>query len=428
MKKAQIIVCLIAAAILLMPLPVRGAEVCAVPGSDAPDFAAEAVYLLDIATGRVLYEKSADEPLFPASTTKIMTAMLLLEYADINEVVTVGEEITRIGPNSSTAKLKVGNSLTVAELVYAMMLPSGNDAAYTAAVYVAGKVTGNNNMDIDEALSLFAGLMNSRAWTMGAVNTNFVVPDGYHDPGHVSTARDLALITLEARKNHFLQEVVSAAEYHWQGIRWPNTNQLINPDNTLAFYPWATGFKTGYTGSAGHCLVATARGDGRELLGVLLKSTQAQRWLDARNLLEYGFNSWQNYAMLVEDRQIFMVPVTGQRRGEPEYAEIIAGGTFSDLFHVDQIARLELDFDWAKGVVQEGEGLVLRAPIREGEVLGLAIISLDGVILAEIEMISAYEIKGFNWWLLVGVGAGSIGLIAILMKKRRKKPRRYIHH
>lgn len=415
MRIMRYILCTIALALVFSGF-VQGADL----PQDGPELAAEAAFLTDVSTGKVLYEKNPDQPLFPASTTKIITALLLLEYAELDEVVTVGEEIKRIGPNSSTAKLKVGNKLTVAELVYAIMLPSGNDAAYTAAVYTARKASGIEQMGISEALTVFAELMNSRARELGAANTNFVVPDGYHDPDHISTARDLAMITLEARNNQFLREAVATTEYHWQGVRWFNTNMLLHSEFPNAYFPWATGFKTGYTGNAGHCLVATASGGGREILAVLLNSTKDQRWPEARNLLEYGFDSWQNYAMLVEGRQIFMVPVNGQRRGEPEYMEILAGGTFSDLFHVDQIPRLELTYNWEEDAVGGGDGLTLRAPIKKGEILGLAVISLDGIVLAEVSMVAAYDVKSYNWLLLAGASAVLFLLLLLIIPRRRK--------
>jgi len=389
-----------------------------------PELTAEAAFLMDVSSGKVLYSKNADKPLFPASTTKIMTALLLLEYTELDEVVVVGEEINRIGPGSSTAKLKIGDRLTVAELVYALMLPSGNDAAYTTAVFVAKKVSGIEQMYIDQALEVFADMMNDRARELGALNTNFVVPDGYHTSAHVSTARDMALITQEAGKNQFIREVVKTPEYFWQGNRWGNTNRLLQQDYPQAYYPWGTGFKTGYTPQAGHCVVLTASGGGRDILGVILKSTSDQRWPDARKLLEYGFKSWRNYEMLVKGRQVFMAPVNGQRKGEPEMVKIVAGGTFVDLFHEQQVARIDLTFDWARGVVDTKEtGLVLNTPIRSGQILGFAVISLDGKVLAEIELVAAHGVKGFNWW-LPGGGAFAFIMILIFISRFRKKPGR----
>lgn len=419
MKKLRWIVCLVIIT-AFVPKAALASEVCGLPEAEDLELAAEAGYLVDVSTGKILFAKNPDQPLFPASTTKIMTALLLLEHAELNEVITVGEEINRIGFDSSTADIAVGDRLTAAEMIYALMLPSGNDAAYTTAVYVARKASGIEQMNIDQAIQVFVDLMNSRARELGAKHTNFAVPDGYHTPGHVSTARDLALITLEAYKHEFLREVAGSPEYYWQGNRWPNTNRLLRRDYPEEYYPWATGFKTGYTPEAGFCVVSTASGGGRELVGVVLNSTRFAVWQDTRALLEYGFNSWTHYAMLVEGRQIFTVPVSGQRRGQPDMVKILAGETYAGLFNVRQIPRLELSFDWARGVLKTGEqGLILNAPIRKGQNLGNAVITLDGEVLAEVEMVAAHAVKGFNWW-LPGGGLALLVVVVVLAIRRKR--------
>jgi D-alanyl-D-alanine carboxypeptidase (penicillin-binding protein 5/6) len=409
---------MIATALLL---PVRAAAAAVLPAEPASELAAEAACLLDVATGKTLYEKNADKALAPASTTKILTALLLLETAELGEVVQVGKEIYRIGPDSSVAKLKTGDRLTVAELVYALILPSGNDAAYTAAVFVGRRFSGFEHMDIDEALKTFVGMMNRRAKELGAVNSNFVVPDGYDTPGHVSTARDLAIITMVAGKNDFLRQVAASSEYHWQGIRWDNTNRLLQQDYPNAYYPWATGFKTGYTERAGHCLVATAEGGGRELVGVILKSTGGRRWVDMRWLLEYGFHCWQHYTMFVEGRQIFSVPVTNLW-GQRQAVKILAAGSWSDLLSQQQISSLELRFNWVPGIVDSRqEGVALKAPICKGQVVGKAVITLENEILGEVDMIAAHGVATYYWW-LPALCVFLLVLLAAVIFSRRKRP------
>ena len=418
MKKGRAIFAIIIAVVLLQP--VRAGAVAVLTAEPKAELAAEAVCLLDVATGKTLYEKNADKALAPASTTKILTALLLLETADLNEVVQVGKEIYRIGPDSSVAKLKVGHRLTVAELVYALILPSGNDAAYTAAVFVGRRVSGCEHMNIDEALKAFVCMMNRRAKELGAMNSNFVVPDGYDTPGHVSTARDLALITMAARKNDFLRQVVATAEYHWQGIRWGNTNRLLQQDYPNAYYPWATGFKTGYTERAGHCLVATAEGNGRELVGVILKSTRGRRWLDMRWLLEYGFNCWQHYTMFIEGRQIFTVPVT-DLRGQSLMVKILAAGSWSDLLSLQEISSLELKFNWVSGIVDSRqEGVALKAPLCKGQVVGKAVITLENEIIGEVDMIAANGVATYYWW-LPALGVFLLALLAAVIISRRRR-------
>ncbi len=424
MNKLKYILCIVLVT-LSVPRGAMASELCGLPGIEEMELVSEAAFLLDRGTGKVLYETNADLLLYPASTTKIMTALILLENARLNEIIVVGEEINRIGYDSSTAKLKVGDRLTVADMVYALMLPSGNDAAYSTAVFVARRVSGFELMEIDQAVALFTEMMNQRAKELGATHTNFAGPDGYHCPEHVSTARDLALITQAALEQKFLCQVVSAKDYYWQDKRWVNTNRMLSQDYPDEYYPWATGFKTGYTPQAGNCFVFTASGGGRDLLGVTLNAPKGRIWRDARTLLEYGFGAWQYYAMLVEGRQIFSVPIRGQRRGQPDMLQILAGGTYSDLHHVADIRRLELDFEWTQGVVQSDEpGLVLKAPIQEGQVLGLAVICLDGEKLAEVEMVAAYGVEAYSWLLPASaIALGSaIVLLLIILGKGKSKP------
>lgn len=386
----------------------------------AQELAAEAAFLLDVGTGKVLFEKNPDLPLPPASTTKILTALLLVETADLREVVSVGEEIGRIGPDSSVAKLKIGDRLTVAELVYALLLPSGNDAAYTAAVFVARRLSGFENMDVDKALAIFVRQMNLRAQELGAKNSNFLVPDGYDTPGHTATARDLALITLAAKENDFLAQAAATIEYHWQGIRWLNTNRLLQQDYPQAYYPWATGFKTGYTDKAGHCLVATAQGGGRELVGVILKSSQEQRWPDSRWLLEYGFSQWKNYSAFTQGRQVFTVPVS-LLWGREQTVKVLAGESWSDLLSLEQIRDLELTFQWRKGIIDHAqEGLAFKAPLRPGQVLGQAIISCGGQVLGEVDLIAAAWVGAGYYW-LPSLGIALLASLAVFLARRRRK-------
>lgn len=408
--------------LLVVALLVGTGEAQAASRAPAPEeLTAEAAILLDVETTKILFEKNADQTMPPASTTKILTALMLLENADVGEVVVVGEEVGKIGPDSSVAKIKPGDRLTVAELVYALFLPSGNDAAYTAAVYVGRRISGFEQLAIDKAVDVFVDLMNKRAKELGAVNSNFVVPDGYDTPGHESTARDLALIALAAIENDFLRQVAATPEYHWQGRRWGNTNRLLRQEYPDAYYPWATGLKTGYTGNAGHCLVATARGGGREQIGVVLKSDKKGRWADIRCLLEYGFNGWKQYTMFVQGREIFTVPVKGLLGSKR--VKILAAEGWSDLLSVEQIDSLELDYRWRRGVVSAREkGLALKVPIRKGQVVGIVVISLEGEVLGEVEMVAAASVGMAYLW--VPALGGILALLAVLIFRARRPPAR----
>jgi D-alanyl-D-alanine carboxypeptidase (penicillin-binding protein 5/6) len=237
--------------------------------------------------------------LYPASTTKILTALVTLENEDLDDVVAVGDEIALLRPDASKAGLQVGQEVTVRELLYALMLPSGNDAAYTLAVEVARETSGES-MNSKEALSFFAAMMNQRAMELGAKNSHFENPDGYHSPEHYSTAYDMALIARAAMQNNFFRQVVQTPAYQGhsvsdsQGreIMWANTNRLLN-ENDPFYYSGATGIKTGHTTQAGYCLVASASRRDTNLIAVVLNSTATGVWAESARLLDYGFSQAQ---------------------------------------------------------------------------------------------------------------------------------------
>lgn len=418
MQKLHKLTCLIGLLLLLLPSIAQG-------GIDflelGPALTAESAILLDLTTGKVLHEKNADRLLYPASTTKILTALLLVEHVQPDDAIIAGDEVNRLGPQSSVAGIEAGNRLTAEELVYGLMLPSGNDAAYTAAVLVARRVTGNDELGITDSLAYFQEMMNERARELGATNTNFVVPDGYHHPDHMTTARDLALISLEAVKHQLIMESAATLEYQWQGISWPNTNRMLDPEYSQGYYPQATGLKLGYTPQAGHCVVATASADGRDLLMVVMNSTVEERWQDSHSLLDYGFESWQQHQVLVQGRQVGTISVQGQLPWETRTLDVVASETYEDLLHLQQIDDIQLGIDWNEDVLDSGQkDVTLQAPIRRGQVLGTAIVSLEGEVLAEVEVVAARSVKTFTWWLpLVGILLAAVVMTIVVLNRRK---------
>lgn len=237
----------------------------------------------------VLYEENARQMLYPASTTKILTALLVIEHVDLDEIVTVGDEICMVGTDGSRAGLKTGEQIAIRDLLAGLLLPSGNDAAYTLAVQTARRTSGNHSMNSREAVSCFAEMMNRRARQIGANNSHFVNPDGYHDEQHYTTAFDMALIAREAMKKSIFQEIVNKKSHRMPGKNgiWENTNQLLDPESPY-YYPASTGIKTGYTKPAGYCLVSSADIEGKGLIAVVLNSSKDGQWKDSIQLLEYG--------------------------------------------------------------------------------------------------------------------------------------------
>lgn len=255
-----------------------------------------ALVVYDVTANKTVFAKNENRRISVASTTKLMTCLVALRYVSPDEVFTVGKEIEMRKPNSSVALLSEGHKLKLRTLIAALLLPSGNDAAYTVAVNVAKLHSGNSRLGNEEAVKYFCSLMNDYAKELGCKNTSFVNPEGWDDSNHYSTADDMKLIALEAMKNVFItstakisQDRFTFASGHW--IDWKNTNELINKNSTY-YYKYATGLKTGTTYSAGKCLVATAQKDGRKLLILTYgAATENDRYARVRDIFEYVFSN-----------------------------------------------------------------------------------------------------------------------------------------
>lgn len=252
---------------------------------DAPNVRAEAAVLIDEDSGEALFAKNAEAAMYPASMTKLVTALIALEACEADELVTVGDEAEQTAADESAAGLRKGDRATAIELTAATLLRSGNDAARTLARHIAQKHCGRP-LSAASGMAYFAELMTWKAGELGARSTRFVNPHGLHDPRHVSTAADLAAIARRARRNEALRRLVSLPQ--WGDGKYANRNLLLQPESPH-YYPWATGLKTGYTGAAGYCLAASADNGERRLIAVVLRSTKNGRWADARKLLDSGF-------------------------------------------------------------------------------------------------------------------------------------------
>ena len=228
--------------------------------------------------------------MYPASLTKVLTALLAIEELDLNETITVGREINLKELDASGAGLVAGEKLTVSDLLRALLIPSGNDAAYTVAVQVARKKANDSSMNTREAVDYFAEMMTKRAKELGAENSNFVNPHGYHDDNHYSTAYDMYLITKEAMKHEIFREIVSTQYYSTKDEEnaesdgkkvehsWVNRNLMLRKKGEY-YYENATGVKTGFTSKAGNCLIASAENEKLSVILVTLNfPTEKERW------------------------------------------------------------------------------------------------------------------------------------------------------
>jgi serine-type D-Ala-D-Ala carboxypeptidase (penicillin-binding protein 5/6) len=237
-----------------------------------PDVPAKAVIVIEYPSGRILYEKNSHARLAPASTTKIMTAIMALDYGRLNEQVVVTQRDMIYG---SKMGLRTGEKQTVRDLLYGLMLPSGNDAAMTLGRHIATKAGKGTTT------AAFAGMMNRKVAALGLKDSNFANPHGLDARGHFSSAYDLASMTWYAMHNDLFNQIVRQENYEAPGHKLKNLNKL------LTRYAGAEGVKTGYTGRAGLCLVASATRDGKRVVAVVLNDPKL--YDDTAVLLDYGF-------------------------------------------------------------------------------------------------------------------------------------------
>lgn len=257
------------------------------------ELTAQKAFVYDCSEGVLLYAGGdPTEQAAPASLTKLMTALVALKYLEEDTVVTVGEEVTWIDPNSSIAALQSGNQLTVKMLVQGLLMQSGNDAAYTLAVAGGRAISAEPELDRQQALGVFVDAMNSQCREMELVNTHFMNPDGIDEDGHYSCVSDLITISLLAMENQTIMKYCGLAsdyvtfesgeEYVWQ-----NSNYLLHED--LSFYtPEVIGLKTGSTERAGKCLISAFRQESGKtlLIGVLGSTGDGERYTDTITLYD----------------------------------------------------------------------------------------------------------------------------------------------
>ena len=240
--------------------------------------AAQGAAVLDSFSGVFLWEKNPNQRFFPASATKILTALLVIESGRLDEPVTVILEDTKVEPSS--LDLKPGDVHTRRELLYGLMLKSANDVAMTMARDNAGSV------------AQFAEKMTLRAAELGAVDSHFMNPNGLHHPAHYTTAHDLALISRAAMQMPLFREIVQTQKFDWTGAT--GLVPLQNHNRLLTRYSGCIGVKTGYTSQAQQVLVSSALRDGREYLAVVLHTDKPGIWVDSARLLDFGFSMNQN--------------------------------------------------------------------------------------------------------------------------------------
>lgn len=331
--------------------------------------------LMEAKTGKIIYEKNAYDKAFPASTTKIMTAILALENCELTEVATASYDAVFTVPVGYTnANIQVGEELTINQLLNVLLIQSANEAANIIAEHIAGSVDS------------FASMMNSKANEIGCLNTHFVNPNGVHNENHYSTAYDLALMGRYAMQNETFREIVGTTFYTLPATNkyatndrvFSNTNSLIKPDTSDRvdnyYYQYATGIKTGYTNAAKNCIVASSKKDSIEYIVVILGGDKTENGLSARNLdCKTLFNyAFENYTVktLNEAGSVLKTTKVPKATNNTKNLNVVVENEIAALVKQDTnissiIPTVEIDSN-------------LTAPIAANSVIGKITYTIDG--------------------------------------------------
>ena len=335
--------------------------------SEKPNITAQSALLIDAQSGRILLEYNPHIKLPMASTTKIMTALIALDKGNLKDTVIVSKDA--VGIEGSSIYLYEDESISLEDLLYGLMLRSGNDSAVAIANHIGGN------------LENFSFMMNNKAKEIGANNTHFVNPHGLSEEGHYTTAYDLGLITKNAMEINKFKEISKAKV--WKANRDKN-NIFYNKNQTLWEYEGGDGVKIGYTIAAGRCLVSSATRNGTQLIAVVLND---KNWFkDCYALMDYGFKEYKNYVILDKGKYFGEILVTN---GHKEHVSAIAGDSFFYPLKEDEIEKVKIHIDIPD---------IVEAPIKEKDEIGKVSIFLDGKLIHEEKLIAKESINELNIW------------------------------
>lgn len=330
-----------------------------IPMSTAPEIAAKSVILMECSTGKVLYENNADESLSPASITKIMTMLLIAECLDngnllLTDKVTASEHAVSMG--GSQIWLEVGEQMTVEELLKAVAVGSANDASVALAEHIAGSEEG------------FVGMMNEKAQTLNMTNTVFKNACGLDEDGHITSARDVAIMSCELLKHDIIKQFTTI----WMDSLRDGSTELVNTNKLVRFYSGATGLKTGTTDNAGCCLSASAKRDGMEIVAVVMNAESSnERFTGAKKLLDYGFANWCLSKPEFDESSIKSIKV---QKGVKEQVNIDVEPLSNELLSKSESGSITVET-----VLPD----FVAAPVEKDSVVGTANILLNGEVICK---------------------------------------------
>ncbi len=377
----------------------------------------EAAILLEEKSGIVVYEKNSDKKLYPASTTKILTAILVLENCNLSDSVIITKSALESVPTGYVVgDLRPNEEFTVENMLYALLLKSANDVAVVLAEHVSGSV------------EEFANLMNKKASEIGCKNTHFVNPNGIHDDNHYTTAYDLALIAKYCMQNETFKQIVSVQEYTlpktnlyaYENRMFDNTNSLILSKSKY-YYKYATGIKTGYTKEAGSCLISSATKDNVNYISVVLNSDSSKylkdtRFVDATSLFDYGFENFEYTEFKKENEVINKIEIGNATKDTRELNLKIENALIC-------FNKVDFDFDKLEPKIELQEDI--KAPISKDQVLGTVTYVIDGIEYKSNLLAMNDVIEKPNYLLfIVGLVILFLGILILKLKPKKKKKTR----
>lgn len=326
---------------------------------------AQAAILMDRDSGRILFSKNADKEMKIASLTKIMTAIVAMEQSELDSVVTVGPNA--VGVEGSSIYLKKGEKVPLENLLYGLMLRSGNDAATAIAEHVGGSVEG------------FVYLMNQKASFLGLQHTHFMNPHGLDQADHYSSAKDLAILTSYALKNPAFRQIVrtQVKTLDWPGLDWDQ--KFYNKNKLLRLYPWADGVKTGFTKQARRTLVTSATKDGSQLVAVTLND--GNDWNNAIDMYNYGFSNYKK-EMVIQKGQL--LALTGVKNKQDKELYMMAGKSFIYPITKEEKSKIK---------IKTLQSTPIGAVQTDNQEMGIAKIYLKDELIGSVPILSAYRDK-----------------------------------
>ena len=448
--------------ILVLVIPVTAfAQVTPIEPFDDSKADAGTVMLFNAETGQEIFTKNADEKIYPASTTKLMSALIAAESGKLDDEVKVGEEVTAFGEESSLMELKAGETISARDILYGMMLVSGNDAAAAMAVHLAGSI------------DAFAAQMNTKAQELGMTGTHFTNPHGVHDDNHYTTGADMKKLAMAVFQNNELMQIADTKTYTVQPTdkvtetrQLKNTNQLIytdpeHPEDGVFYYEYADGMKTGLTPQAGACLVASATKGDLSLVALIFNDTSDEynnRWNIAKELFDYGFENYENVSTsdFIGNYSVTQ-SITNPAENDPQAGQLKL--TAEPISTEEQIMLTKSQADALKaGTLDLKSNMnltrALTAPVKTGDEFGTVEFTLeDGTVIGTAKLVAGRDVYqlgdersqsealgestleywskadvlseiGKNtavlWWLLIPAGIIVLLMVRTVMANRRR--------